>query len=50
MNEDTLYNLIGRLWVDLRVAAARIQQLENQIKGMQQGPDPSPPPPDAPGQ
>lgn len=42
MNEqalDALYSLIGRLYVELRVANVRIQQLQEQLK-------PATPPPD----
>ena len=43
MNEDTLFNLIGRLYYDLRLAGARIQQLQRELEAQKS----APPPPDA---
>lgn len=41
MNESAAFELIGRLYLDLRIAAARIQQLEQQLAAAKQ---PEPPP------
>ena len=46
MNEGALYELIGRLLVDLRVAAARNEQLQQQLAALQ----PKPEKPNAEGQ
>ena len=42
VNEDVLFNLIGRLYCDLRAAGLRIQQLQEQVKAMQSKPEPPP--------
>ena len=43
--EERLYELVGRLFVDLRAAHVRIEQLQQQVAALQ--PKPEPPRPDA---
>lgn len=42
MSEDVLYSLIGRMFVDLRAAQSRIQQLQEQLEAATKKSEPPP--------